>query len=92
MTSAQRVGLGGQVLVVRQGHEHRVAAQEIDPLERFGVAGLGRRPRSFKATPFSPAQTTTLLSVDLSCHASEAKINDLELGGGGDCRRPLPPH
>ena len=35
------VGFGGQVPMVRQRHEHRVAAHQVDPLERFGVAGLG---------------------------------------------------
>src|SRR4051795_1285831 len=35
------VRLGRQVAVIREGHEHRVAPHEVDPLERLGLPRRG---------------------------------------------------
>ena len=74
------VGLGGQVAMINQGHEHRVATHQVDPLKRLGLARRGAGCILQDHAAIADGNEPAVVCPER--HASPAQIEDLEANGG----------
>src|SRR5208282_6275860 len=70
------VGLGVQIAMVDQRHEHSVAPHQIDPLEGFRIARI-LPGKVFQYHGFFSGGDEPAVS-NLQCNAPLAEVNDLE--------------
>jgi len=69
--------------MIREGHEHGVAAHQVDPLESFRFAGPGIA--EVLDDRLFIVHRDDLAIACLERHTTQSQIDELEFGIGGNC-------
>ena len=75
---AGTVGLGCQITMIREGHEHGVATHQVRPLKGFRITGLG--VAEILEDHIIINDGGYLAISGLECYTAQTKIDDLEPG------------